>query len=223
MVSSEVMHPPGWFRLMRAGAFAAVCVVVSQVGHDIFAERPAPFWAGCAALAGVGGVGYCLADRRRPAWWILLAVEVVQFALHLWFSFCTSTESGPWPPATGMHGAGAHMAGMQATQVGGAGMSHGGCMSLGMLAAHALAGALAAGWLYAGERALWRALAVIADFVVERALQVLVLLLGHVLTPSAGPVAVTAGRGEDEPPPETTALRHVLVRRGPPLPQRSFA
>ncbi|MWA05852.1 hypothetical protein F8568_036960 [Actinomadura sp. LD22] len=208
---------------MRAGAFAAVCVVVSQVGHDMFAERPAPFWAGCAALAGVGGVGYCLADRRRPAWWILLAVEVVQFALHSWFSFCASPASEPWPPAAGTHGAGAHMAGMQAAQVGDAGVSHGACMSVGMLAAHALAGAVAAGWLYAGERALWRALMVIADFLVERALQVLVLLLGHVVAPVVGPLAVATGRGEDEPPPETTALRHVLVRRGPPSPPRALA
>ena len=204
------MRPPGWFRLMRAGVFAAVCVALSQVGHDLMAARPAPLWAGWAALAGVGAVGYCLADRRRPAWWILLAVQAAQFVLHLWFSSCTPPSGpGPAPMRMPMHGEAVHTAGAMAA-------AHGPGTSLGMLGAHALAGCLAAAWLYAGERALWRALRVVAEFLAGRTLRALIPLLGAALPVNTGPPRIPAGRTEDEPPPESVVLRHVLARRGPP-------
>jgi hypothetical protein len=205
------MHPPGWFRLMRAGAFAAVCVVLSQLGHDVMAGRPAPLWAGWAALAGLGAVGYCLADRRRPAWWILLAVEATQVCLHVWFSCCTPAGSVSPAPRMDMQGGGMH-----AATAGGMAVPHGAGMSLGMLAAHALAGCLVAAWLYAGERALWRALGVIAEFLVDRTLRVLVRLVGTGLPAGPRPTRVAVGFGEDEVPPEIAVLRHVLIRRGPP-------
>jgi hypothetical protein len=44
--------------------FAAVCVVLSQFGHDLMAARPASLWAGWAALAGVGAVGYGRTDPQ---------------------------------------------------------------------------------------------------------------------------------------------------------------
>ena len=97
------MRPPGWFRLMRAGAFAGVCVVVSLAGHDLMASRPAPLWAGWVAVAGVTGIGYCLAGRRRSLWWILLAVQVTQFCLHEWFSWAGTPGSAPARPALPMH------------------------------------------------------------------------------------------------------------------------
>lgn len=188
---------------MRAGAFAAVCVALSQVGHDLMAARPAPLWAGWAALAGVGAVGYCLADRRRPAWWIVLAVEVTQVCLHLWFGYCTPSGSGSGPVHMQMSANGMHA-------VGGLAVSHG--ASLGMLGAHALAGFLAALWLYAGERALWRALRAVVEFLVDRTL-LLIIWSG----PTAGHrPASAAGRGADEAVPKVAVLRHVLVRRGPP-------
>jgi hypothetical protein len=201
------MRPPGWFRLMRAAVFAAVCaavcVALSQVGHDLMAARPPPLWAGWAALAGVGAVGYCLADRRRPAWWIVLAVEVAQICLHEWFAFCT--PSGAGPVHMEMRAGGMHMAGGLATE-------HGSGSSLGMLGAHALVGCLAALWLYAGERALWRALRTVVEFLVDRTLRLLIILSpGR----SRGPVPA-ALRGGDEAVPEVAVLRHVLVRRGPP-------
>jgi hypothetical protein len=202
------MHPPGWFRLIRAGVFAAVCVALSQYGHDLMAVRPAPLWAGWAALAGVGAVGYCLADRRRPAWWILLAVEAAQACLHLWFEWCTPSGPGAGPMHMSMRPGGMHMSG-------GVGMAHAAGVSPGMLGVHALAGCLAAIWLYAGERALWRALQAIAGFLVDRTLVLLALFFRPGL-PSGRRVPAVVGRGEDELAPETAALRHVLVRRGPP-------
>jgi hypothetical protein len=205
------MRPPGWFRLIRAGAFAAVCVALSQYGHDLMAARPAPLWAGWVALAGVGAVGYCLADRRRPTWWILLAVEVAQVCLHVWFDWCTPAGSVPPSPRMEMRGGGMH-----AAMDGGMAMSHGAGTSLGMLAAHAFAGCLAAAWLYAGERALWRALRTVAGFLADRTLRVLALLVRAVRPAGPRPARAVVRRGEDEVPPEVAVLRHVLVRRGPP-------
>jgi hypothetical protein len=197
------MVPPAWFRLIRAGGFASACVALSQTGHDLMAARPAPLWSGWVALAGVGVVGYRLADRRRPAWWILLAVEVTQACLHLWFGACT--PSGGAPVHLRMRGGAMHTSLAHAA-------SHGAGTSPGMLAAHVLVGGLAAAWLYAGERALWRALRVLAEFLVIRSPRVFTLLV-----PSAPPRHRTgADGGEDEVAPAVVALRHVLVRRGPP-------
>jgi hypothetical protein len=182
---------------MRAGVFAAVCVALSQVGHDLMAARPARLWVSWVALAGVGAVGYCLADRRRPAWWILLAVQVAQVCLHVWFSCCTPSGPATGPVHMQMRAGGMHAAGSLA-------VSHGTGASLGMFGAHVLAGCL------------WRALRVVAGFLVDRTLRVLILLLNAALPISPGPVRVTVGRVEDEPPPKVAVLRHVLVRRGPP-------
>ena len=208
------MVPPGWFRLIRAGGFASACVVLSQAGHDLMAPRPAPIWAGWAAVAGVGGVGYLLADRRRSLCWILFAVEVVQVFLHLWFAWSTPAASDLAPAHVGMamHG------GMRMS----APTPHsGGGISLGMLGAHALAGLLVALWLYAGERALWRVLGVLAGFLLGHGTRALLRLIFD------GPVAEwrptgAYGRDGDEPPPVVAVLRHVLVRRGPP-PNTAFS
>jgi hypothetical protein len=193
---------------MRAGVFAAVCVALSQVGHDLMAARPAPLWAGWTALAGIGALGYCLADRRRPVWWILLAVEIAQVCLHVWFSCCTPSGAGPVPEEMRMQAGGMHMAG-------GLAMPHGAGVSVGMMGAHALAGCLAALWLYAGERALWRTLQTVVEFLVDRTLRLLILVASDQWV-GRGPARSTRGNGEDEAAPTVVVLRHVLVRRGPP-------
>lgn len=203
------MLPPNWFRLVRAGVFAAVCVALSQFGHDLVAARPAPPWAGWTALAALSGLGYCLADRRRPPWWILLAVQIAQVCLHVWFNCCTPDGPGQVTVPMQMRDGVMHAAGGMAAP-------HGAGMSLYMFAAHALAGALAAVWLYAGERALWRGLGVVAEFLVDRTLRVPALLANTGLPDGSGPPHVGSS-GEDEPAPAATILRHVLLRRGPPL------
>jgi hypothetical protein len=122
-----------------------VCVALSQYGHDLMAARPAPLWAGWAALAGSA------------------------------------------PPSLRMEMRGG---GMHAAMDGGMAVSHGAGTSLGMLAAHAFAGCLAAAWLYAGERALRRALRVVAELA-DRTLRVLALLVRAFLPayprPARGP------------------------------------
>jgi hypothetical protein len=176
------------------------------------ASRPAPVWAGWAALAGVSAVGYCLAGRRRQAWWILLAVDVVQACLHLWFTWSTSTEPGSAPRRLGvaMHG------GMHQVMSADVPMPHGGGMSVGMVGVHALAGVFAAAWLYAGERALWRALGLIAGVLLGPTLQAFALLLRADLAVDRCPAGALRKRGDDEGPPVAAVLRHVLIRRGPP-------
>jgi hypothetical protein len=215
------MRPPGWFRLVRGSAFAVVCVAISQFGHDLMAVRPVPLWAGWAALVALGGLGYCLADRQRSVWWILLAVEAAQACLHVWFTWCTPADRGFVSASMRMPRRGG---GMHAAAHGGAAMSQGAGMSLGMFGVHVLAGLLAAAWLYVGEQALWRALRVIAGFLVDRTLCVLVLLArSGVPIGSRGLVRVVVGFGEDEVAPAAVVLRHVLVRRGPPRTGGSLA
>ena len=202
---------------MRAGVFAAVCVVLSMAGHDLMASRPAPAWAGWAALAGVTAVGYCLADRRRPAWWIVLAVEAAQACLHLWFAWCIAPDPGAAParPAMTMHGGVHHVVSTWTMS------QSGGTSGLGMTGAHALAGMLVALWLYAGERALWRPLGLIAESLLDPALRVFALLVLADVVVDRRPRG-TADRGEDEVRPVVAALRHVLVRRGPPRDTYAF-
>jgi hypothetical protein len=201
---------------MRAGVFASVCVVLSQAGHDLVASRPVPVWAGWTALGAVTAIGYCLAGRRRSAWWILLAVEIVQVCLHLWFSCCTRGSPGAdlGHLNTTMPG-GVH-------QVGSADMTmaHGGGMSAGMAGAHALAGMLVAAWLYMGERALWHALGVITDSLFGRALRVFALLIGADLVGDRQPAGAACRRAGHDAPPIVGVLRHVVVRRGPPRDDR---
>ena len=200
---------------MRAGVFASVCVVLSLIGHDLMAGHRAPAWAGWAAVAGVTVIGYSLADRRRPAWWILLAVEVVQVCLHAWFAWATPADPGSVSVHTAvtMHG-GAHTV---VTSAGAVPMSHGAGMSgTGMVGAHALAGALVAFWLSVGERVAWRTLGVIAGLLLGPALRVLAVLV--LIDPAAGlrTRLGSCGRDEGEVRPVGAVLRHVLVRRGPP-------
>jgi hypothetical protein len=178
------------------------------------ASRPAPLWAGWTALAGVSAVGYCLADRRRPAWWILLAVEVVQASLHLWFAWSTPSDSGSafGHPGMAMHGS-VHLVTSADLPLP---MPHGGGMSVGMVGVHALAGVLVAVWLYAGERALWRALGLIVGVLLGRTLRGFALFMCADLAAHRRPAGAHRMRSDDEGPPVGAVLRHVLIRRGPP-------
>ncbi|GAA2628625.1 hypothetical protein SMC26_29465 [Actinomadura fulvescens] len=199
------MRPPGWFRLMRAGLFASVCVVLSLAGHDLMAARPAPAWAGWTALAGLTAVGHCLADRRRSAWWLLLAVEVMQGVLHAWFT---------WSAHVGVASGGVAHHGGAGT---GTRMDHDGA-SPGMLGAHLLAGALVALWLYAGERALWRMLDAAAGLLLRPLLWTFAVLFGGGLLGEVRPTRHGHGPDDGERPLCLAVLCHSLVRRGPPQP-----
>ncbi|MCO5968384.1 hypothetical protein [Actinoallomurus soli] len=219
------MRPPAWFRLMRAGVFAAVCVVLSVTAHGLMHPRPVPAYAAPSAFAALTGVGFCLADRRRSVWWLLLAVEVVQGGLHLWFS---AVSAGPAP---GLATSRTSMPGMHHLVPGVGhpdhlvpglehpGPPHAGTSGWGMLIAHLLAGVLVAVWLSAGERAAWRALTAMTRLLLARALRVLALLRG--VSIATTPRGAKTGRGRRKRPrPQIGALRHTVVRRGPPAYER---
>ncbi len=198
---------------MRAGVFALVCVGLSQAGHDLMAARPVPAWSAGMALGLVTVIGYRLAGHERSARWLLAAVEAVQLYLHAWFTWTT--------PADGTYSAGAHamMPGHTASVAvpHGAIPAHDGMSVPAMFAAHAVAGALVAFWLSVGERALWRALRSLA-FAVSSHLCRVLALIGPVATP-VQPGAAPVPYDEDDLS-ATTALRHTVVRRGPPRGRR---
>ncbi|MEU8273575.1 hypothetical protein ACFYOK_00345 [Microbispora bryophytorum] len=164
-------------------------------------------------LALVTVIGYRLAGHERSARWLLAAVEAVQLYLHVWFTWTT--------PADGAHTAGAHamMSGHTASVAvaHGAIPAHDGMSVPAMFAAHAVAGALVAFWLSVGERALWRALRSLA-FAVSAHLRRVVALIGPLVIlvhPGVAPVS-----HDEDDLSATTALRHTVVRRGPPRRRR---
>ncbi|GII54222.1 hypothetical protein Pth03_26110 [Planotetraspora thailandica] len=201
------MRQPGWFRMLRAGLFAVVCVGLSQAGHDLMAPRPVPAWSVAVALGLVTLIGYRLADRERSIGWILPGVEIAQLYLHMWFA---------WTTPSGASGDVVHLAdghNMMAGHAGSMAVIHGGMSTPAMFAAHALAGAFVAAWLSVGERTLWRTLRALSWILSSGLGWVLVLVQARPLTvrlPPSRPI------GHDDAVPATALLRHTLARRGPP-------
>ncbi|WP_329488947.1 hypothetical protein OG618_20265 [Kitasatospora sp. NBC_01246] len=97
-------------------------------------------------------------------------------------------------------------------------------MTPSMLAGH-LAAALAVGWwLRRGEAALWRLVRITATAAREHwttplrtAFALAVALLRGLLGTPAGPARRSGARAGDSRPPARAALRHSVVRRGPPF------
>lgn len=109
-----------------------------------------------------------------------------------------------------------------------AGSPHAALLGLtpGMLLGHLAAALLAGWWLRRGEAALWRLVRMAAVAVQEAAqeyaapLRTAFALLATLLLGSAAgdrPAARRAGRAESWRLPAVTALRHSLIRRGPPV------
>ncbi|MFE6049702.1 hypothetical protein ACFQ6N_02995 [Kitasatospora sp. NPDC056446] len=95
-------------------------------------------------------------------------------------------------------------------------------MTPSMLAGHLAAALVAGWWLRRGEAALWRLLRVAASAAREhwaaplRSVFVLVAALLRGLSGAAGPVRRFGARAGEHPLPAGAALRHSVVRRGPP-------
>ncbi|MGK4582268.1 hypothetical protein [Kitasatospora sp. HPMI-4] len=91
-----------------------------------------------------------------------------------------------------------------------------------MLLGHLAAAVLAGWWLRRGEAALWRLLRVTAAVAQECAteLRTAFALLAALLLGAAAearPTGLTRGRAEDWRLPVAAALRHSVIRRGPPV------
>ncbi|MGI5324250.1 hypothetical protein [Actinomadura nitritigenes] len=206
-------------RTARAVVFATVCVALATLGHDLASHDPVPGWAVLAGFGGALAVALALAGHERSLPTIMGGLLGGQFALHTLFASATEGMRDCGTAAHAGHAA-AH-AGQAAAHAGHAAATpamHGSGTS--MTVAHVAAAVVAAWWLRRGERAAWslaRRLASAAD----RPIRLLLALL--LIEPAERPVrtpvvpvaagAIATGR----------ALRHQVVRRGPPPRSRALA
>ncbi|WP_433475215.1 MFS transporter [Spirillospora sp. CA-142024] len=206
-----VPHP--LFRTARAVVFATVCVTLATLGHVLAGGTGVPAWAAMAGFVAVLGVTLMLAGHERSLATILGGLLGGQFALHTLFTAAADPMAHHTPA---VHAAMTSGMGADAPVPAG----HGG-NGVVMTLAHCVAALVAAGWLRHGERAAWtlaRRVAAAAD----RPIRLLLALFAvEPAEPPARPrrtaqtaTAVTgAGR----------ALRHHVVRRGPPPRSRALA
>ncbi|WP_405818659.1 hypothetical protein OG241_26910 [Streptomyces sp. NBC_01390] len=170
----------GWCRTLRAGVFAAACVLLAALGHVIMSGTPVPWWTMAVGAVATGAVGWFLAGRERGLALIVTVVVAAQTVLHETFSLGqtvmpgTKSDPGAAPAATGGMDMGSSdampmdamdMSGMTHMAHGSGGTGHTHSMagmgvgdSFGMLAAHLLAAVLCGLWLAYGERAVFRVL-----------------------------------------------------------------
>ncbi|WP_406175862.1 hypothetical protein [Streptomyces sp. NBC_00996] len=224
-------------RLVRAGVFAAVCVVTTSLGHALMSGDVLPWWAVVLAFAGTASGAWWLTGRERGAATVVGATVVAQGLLHLLFSLAhrlvhASATASAEQHASGtqamtvshsgmvMHHSGADMVmhhhGMMGESSGApltSSVMHG--TSARMLLAHLLAAVVCGLWLWRGEAAvhrLGRALAAVLFAPLRRVCRVLFRARPEGWMPS-GRAAVGDGALPGAVP---SALRHTVVRRGPP-------
>ena len=215
-------------RLARSAILAAMCVVVSGLGHAMMSGGDVPVWLMVYAFGCVTAGAWWLTGRARGPLLLCCTTVVTQAALHMVFMLGQTMTALP-PGAsdgaadtTGTPGMDS-MDGMPAPGTrerlpGTAGMPAGHAMhmrewSLGMLAVHCAAAVLCGLWLWRGEVAVTRLGRALASFLttpLRRANATRVALP----PPAAAPAA---GRRDPRRPAEVL-LRHLLVRRGPPNP-----
>ncbi|MFJ9536943.1 hypothetical protein ACIRPX_06780 [Streptomyces sp. NPDC101225] len=94
----------GGCRTVRAGVFAAVCVLLAGFGHTAMSGIPVPWWAMAAGAAGTGAAGWLLAGRERGRALIVAFVTAAQAVLHETFTQAQKLASAPEPAV--MPGAG---------------------------------------------------------------------------------------------------------------------
>ncbi|MEU2432275.1 hypothetical protein ABZ611_22690 [Streptomyces sp. NPDC007861] len=84
-VASATAHAGAGLRLLRAAVFAAVCVVLSALGHVLAACAPVPWWTLLAGFVMVLAVAAPLAGRERSLPVIATALAGGQLTLHVLF------------------------------------------------------------------------------------------------------------------------------------------
>ncbi|MFJ9817791.1 hypothetical protein ACIRU3_21505 [Streptomyces sp. NPDC101151] len=222
----------GWCRTLRAGVFAAACVLLAALGHVMMSGVAVPWWAMAAGAAGTGAAGWCLAGRERGHALIVAVVVAAQAVLHETFSLAQSHAPGPHPGSSGaphdmgsLHMGSMHMDAMDMPGMGhmGAGsMTHmepgvhsahsmGGSAGFGMFAAHLLAAVLCGLWLAYGERAFFRILRAVAARLVAPLRMLLALPV---------PSCRTSVRRDHDFGRRTLArllLCYAITSRGPPV------
>ncbi|MEV4436796.1 hypothetical protein [Streptomyces sp. NPDC049555] len=219
-------------RTLRAGVFAAVCVLLAALGHALMSGTTVPWWAVAVALTGTGSCAWFLAGRERGPLLITLATVGAQTALHSFFTVAQSVQqgaqampSGPFDHALmpaagticggyGLPAPGAAAPHDMADMSGGMGMpgmSHAGHGALGMWSAHVLVALVCGIWLAGGEQAAFR----LARTVRAR-LRAPLLLVLQVIPVRPGPPRVRAGLAHAVQRLRQLLYAHVLPTRGPP-------
>ncbi|MFJ3895399.1 hypothetical protein [Streptomyces sp. NPDC090083] len=90
----------GWCRALRAGVFAAACVLLAALGHVIMSGTSVPWWAMAVGGAGTGIAGWLLAGRERGRTLVVTVVTAAQAVLHEGFSLA-QTLTRPGMPGQG--------------------------------------------------------------------------------------------------------------------------
>ncbi|GAB7110775.1 hypothetical protein JCM4814A_90930 [Streptomyces phaeofaciens JCM 4814] len=213
----------GWCRTLRAGVFAAACVLLAALGHVIMSGTSVPWWAMSAGVAGTGVIGWLLAGRERGRTVIVTTVTAAQAVLHETFSLAQSLTPDAAADHTALSAGGpADMSTMDMGAMDMSSMAHGlggvqhahgtgGAPSFGMLAAHLLAAVLCGLWLAHGERAVFRILRAAAARLVAP-LRLLLALPAPVHSSST-----RRRRAEDSPAPARLLLCFSVTSRGPPV------
>ncbi|MGW2248900.1 hypothetical protein ACWCXH_01665 [Kitasatospora sp. NPDC001660] len=234
-------------RVLRALPFATVCVVLAAAGHALASGGAVPLSALLSGWLLTGAVAVFGARRERSARAIVGGLAAGQGGLHVLFHAAQCPRRSPMragmdgmadmpgmggrsgAPMTHMvmgGGAAPHTA-VAATHV--AFWAHATLLGLSpaMLAAHLAATVAAGWWLRRGEAALWTLVRLAADTAsatvracaaqLRRVLDLFVALrdgLGG--RAGAGGVRPVPADGWWGLPP-SALLRHVVIRRGPPL------
>ncbi|MCX4884195.1 hypothetical protein [Streptomyces sp. NBC_00847] len=228
----------GWCRTLRAGVFAAACVLLAALGHVTMSGTPVPWWTMAAGTAASGMTGWFLAGRERGRTLIVTVVVAAQAVLHETFSLGqtpmpgTTPDPGAAPVAmtamtamtgrdTGTSG-GASMSGVTHMATGSGGMGHTHAMadmggmgdgaSFGMVAVHLLAAVLCGLWLAHGERAVFDILRAAAARLAAP-LRMLLALPVPAGRPPARRRRIAAHRSS----PARFLLCYSVTSRGPPL------
>lgn len=203
------MSPPApqpVFRTARAVVFATVCVALAISGH-VLASGTVPAWAAVAGFCAVLGVTLVLAGHERSLATILGGLLGGQFALHVLFTAATQPVHH-------------HPAGMRPGPDMALPVAHGDVDGTTMTLAHTVAALIAAWWLRRGERAAW-SLARRVTAAADRPIRLLIALLA--VEPAAPPRRTPAVPAAAAVTAVGRALRHQVVRRGPPPRSRALA
>ncbi|MFI0913144.1 hypothetical protein [Streptomyces abikoensis] len=225
-------------RALRAGVFAAVCVLLAALGHAVMSGTTVPWWAIAVAFTTTGGCAWFLAGRERGPLLITLATVGAQTGLHSFFTVAqsvaaravdagtaagTSVSSSASDLVCGGSTASASMpmpmpmdhGGMPSMSHGmdGMGGMHAGHGALGMWSAHVLVALICGIWLAGGEQAAFR----LGRTIAARLRGPLVLLF-HDVPARPRPPRVRAGFGRAAQRLRQLLYAHVLATRGPPGP-----
>ncbi|MEU1071324.1 MULTISPECIES: hypothetical protein [unclassified Streptomyces] len=85
-------------RAVRAAMFAALCVLLTALGHALMSRTPVPWWALGCGFAATGATAWALAGRERGFASVVAVAVGAQVVLHELFSWAQNTVRPAAPP-----------------------------------------------------------------------------------------------------------------------------